>query len=369
MKIFSDKTILKKKLAVLGKALGKETEGYGGYIIFKADGQDLYAYANNGSLAIEAKIDDCVKFGKGESADDALFKIDGKLLTNAIGKSANDGEVELDWKAGGNTLTLIFKNGKVKLATALADEPIASGIDDAAKAVLQLTGDDFATIKAQVVPFVNPDGMRASLKGVNLQTKNGNLVAVGTDGYKLARVALGLKASANASINVSVPVAAFEAIAELVGNAETVDVCETKQGIQVAYDDITITARSYGDDYINYDKIIPAGFDVSFGADRNEAEEAVARTLLFNNLSAIKLSYDGNNELKVACATDLGESESLVEAVGGNGGACEMYFNPKYLMLAIKAAHADKLVFNWTKNACVITDINAKFMILPVRNV
>lgn len=369
MKIFSDKTTLKKKLTVLGKALGKEAEGYGGYIIFKADGQDLYAYTNDGSLAIEAKIDDCVKFDKGESADNVLFKIDGKLLANAIGKSANDDDVELDWNAGKNALTLVFKGGKVKLATALADEPIASGTADAAKAVLQLTGDDFATIKAQVVPFVNPDIMRASLKGVNLQTKNGNLVAVGTDGYKLARVALGLKTGANANINVSVPVAAFEAIAELVGNAETVDVYGTKQGIQVAYDDITITARAYGGDYVNYDKIIPTDFDVSFGASRSEAEEAVARTLLFNNLSAIRLSYDGGGELNVACTTDLGETESLVEAVGGNGGPCAMYFNPKYLMLAIKAAHADKLVFNWTKNACVITDANAEFMILPVRNV
>lgn len=134
----------------------------------------------------------------------------------------------------------------------------------------------------KVIFNVAIDEARPSLRGVCLNVKDDEVEAVASDGYRLAL--------AKAQINnngvidkIVVPAKSMNELARLIDEGEeTVTVFVEKNYIMVDLFHTKIVTRLIGEDYINYEKIIPSVFTTSVTVDKKVFENAIDRVSLIN---------------------------------------------------------------------------------------
>ena len=213
-------------------------------------GDTLTIFATDLELAIEKKINAQVLI-EGE------IVVPGKLFAD-YAKKIEEEQVELD---GTDPAKLIIKylDSELMIKCFSADEyPVFKEVDTQNSFIILKK--ELKDIISKVIFNVAVDEARPSLRGVCLNVKDDEVEAVASDGYRLAL--------AKAQINnngvidkIVVPSKSMNELARLIDEGEeTITVFVEKNYIMVDLFHTKIVTRLIGEDYINYEKIIPSVF-------------------------------------------------------------------------------------------------------------
>jgi DNA polymerase-3 subunit beta len=136
----------------------------------------------------------------------------------------------------------------------------------------------------------------------------------------------------------------------------------------------TLVSRRLEGEFLNYRQAIPQNNKYSIEVDKRAVISCVERVSIIINeklKSPVRCTFE-DNMFKILTTTSLGKAYDECE-VKGDGEGLEIGFNNKYLLDALKAAPADKIVIKLSSGVspCIIipadNSTNFLYMILPVR--
>ena len=242
-------------------------------------GDTLTIFATDLELAIEKKINAQVLI-EGE------IVVPGKLFAD-YAKKIEEEQIELD---GTDPTKLIIKylDSELQIKCMSADEyPIFKEVDTQNSFIILKK--EFKDIISKVIFNVAVDEARPSLRGVCLNIKSDEVEAVASDGYRLALARAQIKNNGIVD-KIVVPSKSMNELARLIDEGEeTITVYVEKNYIMVDLFHTKIVTRLIGEEYINYEKIIPSVFTTEITIDKKLFENAIDRVSLINR--AEKKSY------------------------------------------------------------------------------
>ena len=210
-------------------------------------GDTLTIFATDLELAIEKKINAQVLI-EGE------IVVPGKLFAD-YAKKIEEEQVELDG-TDSSKLVIKYLDSELQIKCMSADEyPVFKEVDTQNSFIILKK--ELKDIISKVIFNVAVDEARPSLRGVCLNVKDEEVEAVASDGYRLALAKAQIKN--NGVIDkIIVPAKSMNELARLIDDGEeTITVYVEKNYIMVDLFHTKIVTRLIGEDYINYEKIIP----------------------------------------------------------------------------------------------------------------
>lgn len=210
------------------------------------------------------------------------------------------------------------------------------------------------------------------------RSDDGQLTVVAVDGYRLAlrREATQMGVTDTACQFV-IPASALSEVSKICGDTdESVEIVQGTRHIMFRIENTTLITRRLEGEFLNYQQSIPTNNPISVTVDRRQLISSIERCSLIiteQQKSPLRCIF-GDGILTIRTATAIGNAHDQCP-IDGNGGDLEIGFNNKYILDALKAAHADtlRIQLNTTISPCIIEPEEAErkdtflYMVLPVR--
>ncbi len=325
-------------------------------------GDTLTIFATDLELAIEKKINAQVLI-EGE------IVVPGKLFAD-YAKKIEEEQIELD---GTDPAKLIIKylDSELQIKCMSADEyPIFKEVDTQNSFIILKK--EFKDIISKVIFNVAVDEARPSLRGVCLNIKDEEVEAVASDGYRLALARAQIKNNGIVD-KIVVPSKSMNELARLIDEGEeTITVYVEKNYIMVDLFHTKIVTRLIGEEYINYEKIIPSVFTTEVTIDKKLFENAIDRVSLINRAekkSYVKMEIK-EDTISLNAHSDDGEINEKV-TIGLKGKDLTIGFNSKYIIDSMHAIDEPFVTLNFTTSTApgIIKGESDRwlYLILPLR--
>ena len=231
------------------------------------------------------------------------------------------------------------------------------------------------TMIAQTVFAVSDNESRPVYTGSLFEVEEGKLTLVSVDGYRLA---LRREEITGGSLNAAsfiVPGISLSNLEKICPDSEeNVTIALDSKHVSFRFGDTVMVSRRLDGEFMNYKKTVPTAFNVNLTVERTALVRSVERVSLVvddRSKNPIRCTL-GDGVIDINCLTGLGRAQDscLCE---GQGGGMEIGFNNRYLLDALRAAPADKLMlrFNSGSSPCIAQAEDGSdsflYMVLPVR--
>lgn len=342
MKIICQGNELSDALAKVVKALPmKRNNPILDGVKLTAAGDTLTLFATDLELAIEKKINAQVLI-EGEVV------VPGKLFAD-YAKKIEQEEVELD---GTNEAKLVIRylDSELQIKCMGADEyPLFKEVNTENSFIILKK--NFKEIISKVIFNVAVDEARPSLRGVCLNIKNDEVEAVASDGYRLALARAQIKNNGIVA-KIIVPSKSMNELARLIDDGEeAIKVYVERNYMMVDLFHTKIVTRLIGDDYINYEKIIPSVFTTEVTVDKKVFENSIDRVSLINRAekkSYVKMEIK-EDTISLNAHSEDGEINEKV-TIGLKGKDLTIGFNSKYIIDCMHAIDEPFVTLNFTSS-------------------
>lgn len=199
-----------------------------------------------------------------------------------------------------------------------------------------ITSEDLSGLINKTSFAISMEETRYNLNGIYLHQKEGDqsaLVAVATDGHRLACARIPLPAGAEGMPGVIIPRKTIGEISKLANElGETVRVSLSTYQICFKVGDIVLSSRLIDGTYPEYEKVIPVSNDKILEADTQTLSAVIERVSVVSERSrGIKLSIQPNMIQVFAASADEGSAEDEMEVVY-QGESFDIGFNFRYLL-------------------------------------
>ncbi len=197
---------------------------------------------------------------------------------------------------------------------------------------------------------ISNDETRYILTGVLVQTSNGNMEMIATDGRRLSYINGGkLDKQGKNKLDVIVPSKALREASRLIGEKETGDkdlvkIELTENQIALKLDSTVLVSRLVEGKFPNYKQVIPKDHSTSVTLDTEKLLNAVKRVSLLSpeKAESVKLQFIKEKLIISSMAQGLGEAQEELE-IDYKGANLETAYNPKYLMDVLKVIKAGQI--------------------------
>ena len=142
---------------------------------------------------------------------------------------------------------------------------------------ITLERDDAVRLFTAPAFAIGTEATRYYLCGLLVHDDGRDLVAVATDGFRLAKVTVPDMAGLSSDRNLIVPGHAVEVIRKLIGNVETVILSRSQTLFRVEAGPYVFTSKRIDGTFPLYEKVIPSSSDAFVTVDRRELAQALER--------------------------------------------------------------------------------------------
>ena len=240
----------------------------------------------------------------------------------------------------------------------------------------------------KVMYAMGVNDQRPVLNGCYFEVRDGSLLLVSCDSYKLAKCSLATDikntGADGTALNFDfiVPSKTTQELFRMLDDDEEkeVRIVMTRKNIIFLMDEFIFFSRLVDGKYIDYERIIVKTHKISVKVSREALLSALERAALITEeriagsvRSSVKLQLDGGL-LKVLAVSGAGSTYDEIE-VDHEGEDLLIAFNNRYLMDSVRACTADELMITLSSPLTSINiepayereGIEEKFMLLPVK--
>ena len=328
--------------------------------------------ANNGRLKLTG-----YDLKKGiYTTTEAEVKEEGSIVLNArifsnIVSRLPEGNVTVDTE-NYNTFIRWDRSSFKIIGSDPSDYPELPEVDG--EAGVSLPQDLLSRMIRETIFAVSDNEARPVYTGELFEIEDGFLTLVAVDGYRLA---LRKEPVEGVEENCSfiVPGGALADLEKLCGDTdEKVRISLGSKHISFSIGETVLVSRRLEGEFLNYKKTVPTAFSVNVTADRAALQRTIERASLIIDdrlKNPLRCRFE-ENEIRIVCATALGNADDFCP-VEGAGGGVEIGFNNRYLLDALRSCPAEeiRICLNTGSSPCVIVPVEESdgflYMILPVR--
>jgi DNA polymerase-3 subunit beta len=364
MKVFCSANDFSDALSKVIKALPqKKTNPVLDGVKLKAKDSLLTLSATDLELSIERTINADVKI-EGE------VLVDGKTLYE-VARKISGIEMEID-ATSRDRVKFLYGRGEAYFAYMAVNEypafkEISGGVS------FKINKKELKKIVQKVIFNVSEEDSRPVLKGVCFDICEGKLVAVASNGYRLAYARTKIDYSGDFK-KVILPAKSIAEISRLLDDDDSELTVRFESNYFMA--DLfhtKIVTRLIEGDYINYAKIIPSDFTTKVVCNKKDLEESVERASLFNKTdkkNVVRLEIRENN-INIKAEGEVGEISEDVR-ISLDGKDLNIGFNSRYILESLKAVSEEALLMCFTTSTAggifkAADGDDFLYLILPIR--
>lgn len=193
---------------------------------------------------------------------------------------------------------------------------------------------------------ISTEETRYYLNGIHLHRDGENdLVAVATDGHRLARAPLRLAEPLDLP-PIIVPRKTVDQVAKLLPDKGEVKLGISPSRISIELGDAVLVSKLIDGTYPDYQRVVPQGNANRFVVDRAALSAAVDRvTTISAGGKALKFAFADGELTLAANNPDAGSAEETVPLQMLDGEPVEIGFNGRYCLDMLAAAQGESVVF------------------------
>jgi len=360
----SRESLLKPLQAVIGVVERRQTMPVLANVLLIADSEKLSITATDleVELVASAPLDSVTTPGE--------ITVPGRKLLDICRALPEGAEVKLSLK--GDRVTVQSGRSKFVLSSLPATEfPVVEDID--ADRVLTVSQAEFSRLLEKTHFSMAQQDVRYYLNGLLLETGNGRLRAVATDGHRLALADIALPSADGALAQVIVPRKGVLELQRLLGGDGEIQVALGSNHIRVELDDIRFTSKLIDGRFPDYDRVIPETSGKAVTASKDALRHSLQRAAILSNekYRGVRLEFMKNNIRIQANNPDQEEAEDEVE-VEYAGTEMEIGFNVNYLLDALAAVDEENVEIGLVdpSSSCVVRapkDESSLYVVMPMR--
>ncbi len=187
--------------------------------------------------------------------------------------------------------------------------------------------------------------VRYYLNGLLVEINRAELIAVATDGHRLAKFVSKTNLDVNATRQVIVPnKTVLELRRQLVVSDEDVFLRLGEKSIRIQAGQMIMTSKLVDGRYPEYERVIPSGVGRLAIIERDVLKRALSRTAILSNekFRGVRLSFDQGVLKLLAHNPEQEEAEEEIE-IDYDGDGISIGFNVAYLMDVLGAIDEERL--------------------------
>lgn len=215
--------------------------------------------------------------------------------------------------------------------------------------------------------------VRYYLNGVLLETGNGMLRVVATDGHRMAVGELPC-ADAREEKQIIIPRKAVHEMSRLLSPTDDVLTLRIGQNhVRIETEELTFTSKLIDGRYPDYHKVIPAVQAVRVRLDSVEFQKALSRVAILSSEKHRGVRLNADKMIRITAHNpEQEEAQEEVAATEHSGPSVEIGFNVAYLIDAVSAAGAGEILFtlNDSNSSCTVRPDGQAYplyVIMPMR--
>jgi DNA polymerase-3 subunit beta len=364
--IFKTKHLLDKIKNIAPTAEAKQTLAILGNIKVSIEGKIAEFVASDLEIQVSTTVD-CV------SDENGSFTVPAKkLLEICSALSAYD---ELSLHYDGKKVDITAGKSKVSLQTLnAADYPNMSIGDESS--FVSLKHEELSRIISKTSFAMAYQDARHFLNGLHICLQEGLLVAVCTDGHRLAKYTSSIKSDSKTSIIIPrKAVTELNRILSTISDSrdQLVDISVSSNMVMFTINEFILISKLIEGKYPNFNKVIP---------EKTQSKIKINKQILKNSLNIIskvvnqqykgvKLTPSPNSLHLISSNTESEVGEDLVDA-SYDGDEISIGFNISYLQDVIDVIDGDNvdICINDQNSGCILLDEKTNesiFVIMPMR--
>ena len=216
--------------------------------------------------------------------------------------------------------------------------------------------------------------VRYYLNGLMLELSDDQIIAVATDGHRLAFCKSNLDLQPNETRQVIVPRKAINEISRLLEDSDDeIKISLSENHIRVSFSNVIFTSKLIDGKFPDYQQVIPQKGDNEVKSDRQNLHQAFNRTSVLSNekYRGMRLQLGDNQLTATVHNPEQEEAEEIID-VNYTGDEFEIGFNVAYLLDALSAIKSDDVVMQLTdsNHSCLLfgaDDVDSQYVVMPMR--
>ncbi len=349
---------------VIGVVERRQTLPILGHVLLDAAGESLTATTTDLEVELQAST-------SLSAQEPGRISLPARKLLDIIRSLPDQADVELAHSSGQVSL----KSGRSRFTLApLPAEDFPALEEISVQSELRLAATMLRALLHRTHFAMAQQDVRYYLNGLMLETARSGIVAVATDGHRLALCELPLAESVSQDGQVIVPRKGVQELLRLLGDIDAEIVVQLAGNhFRVIAPGLRFTCRLIDGRFPDYRRVVPEESESPLVADRRSLREALARAAILSNEKyrgvRVRLVPDVLSIMAQNPENEQAEEELQVEY---QGGEVETGFNVSYLLDALGAISGDvvQLSFFDSNSSCLIRDADderCRYVIMPMR--
>jgi len=334
-------------------------------VLLEADKDSVLLKATDNELEIAEKIPAKVEVA-------GAVTVPAHKLYDIVRRLPDGSELAMELSEETSQVNLVSGRAKFALAS-IAPEGFPSMAREETPVTFDLAASQLINLINQTSFAVSVEETRYNLNGIYLHAKEDTLVAVATDGHRLALAKTALPEGAKDVSGIIIPRKTIAEIAKLAAeNVENVHISLSANQIRFAMNDVELSSRLVDGTYPDYEKVIPTNNDKVLEADVKVLTDVIERVSVISERSrGIKLSLHENLLHLSTAAVDEGSAEDELDAVY-TAEELDIGFNFRYLLdilAQIKGQNVKMLLQDGVSPVILqdAADNSSLFVLMPMR--
>lgn len=342
MKIKVDQEEIQRAiLAVEGIISNRNTLSILSNVLLEAANGNIFITSTDLEIGVKAKIEADIQ-------EEGSITIPAKKFSSII-RSLRSGSVSIEADTG-NKVSIKSLVNKVKftlMGASAKDFPFQVTLPDI----------DFFTLTQNVLKemiqktyfAVANDETRYVFNGIFMETQDGHIRFVSTDGRRLAFIQTPNENNILIDEGIIIPSKAIGELQKLLKGDSNISFATSNNQIFFQLDDIEMSCRLIQGKFPDYEKVIPSAPSFQALIQRKIFDEAVKRVSLMASDTShqVKFSFQENNLVIEAQTPDLGDAFEEIE-IDYNGEKVTIGFNSGYILDVLKEIDDEKLIFKFS---------------------
>lgn len=240
---------------------------------------------------------------------------------------------------------------------------------------LTLAASELAFLVEKTAFAVSTDSTRQNLNGVYIESNDGKISMVATDGHRMGHASVD-KEGANQESGIIVLPKVLQLVLRLAKNEDPVEICQSETHVLFRIGQTQIISKLIEGPYPNYRAVMPQNFERTMQANTTELLNKVHCILPMSSprTHQIRMHLEGNYAELSATDPDVGgETREALTVTHTGEGDFSIGFDGRYFYDMLNMCKSEEVILKMNNpiGATIIEpvgeDLNFGFLIMPLR--
>lgn len=321
----------------------------------------LTVWASNGEVWVRQTLE---QVEVSQPGDSLVF---GAKL-NEIVKSSIDGTLAM--KTDGAVLRVTGSDSKFGVNGAdVASFPLPDPVGEEAQAAVG--GDVLARLLAQTLFCTSAETNRYAINGVQLEWGGQNILAVATDGHRMAKSDGTLSVAMEGKSVAIVPTQALSIVSSLIDSEGGVFLSDNGSRVSFRGEGFEVYSSLVEGQFPPYKEVIPRNLSLRTSAMVDSLRSAVRRAALMTSPESkgVRFAFRADGQLDVSARVpESGEAEIAMQLGDAPAKALEIGFQPSYVLDGLNAilGKSVDIGMNAPNKPIVVSEPGFLYVLMPV---